>query len=309
MDFAKNGTAKIISNTKAPSVINNTTTGISLTVSIAIVFTNFIEIIILSKRRRRKVYEKLLLSLSMSDLFSGFAEIAMTGTYYAKLQDVDVFKVKNTLFAFFLCTSIMHQILLALDRLYAVKFPIQHNIVTSGRKTVAVIAGTWLVNAIAAVACVTIVEIDTKNIEEDKKSWPQTKSFFKTVLRVVSVLILLAEVVFVIAYSMVVHEVRKTPVIKQLHASRYRHQKRVTRLCLLITGSFVVTTMPYILLHILPKHLTTSIDRHTANHWSRLLVISNALFNSVIYLLQNHWKRLLRVKSEITLATFRKTQN
>ena len=289
MNSTTNSTTRIIN---VDSTISNTTVALSFIIAGIIVAVNIVEIIILCRLTHRRVYEKLLLSLTISDLCSGIAEIVIISTYYMQLQNGTVFRAKHAVFAFFLFTSILHQIWLSLDRLWAVKSPIKHNIATNGRKVAVVVVVTWLINISAVVAYCIFQEMNVQKIDNDRERWTLTKSYHDTFIRVIGSLILIADFVLIISYSMVIYRVRKRAVPNRSNSStsRYNQQKRVTTMCLLITGSFVTTTLPYICFNILDKSLVTSINHVIANHWIRILVISNALLNSLIYLVQNYWK-------------------
>ena len=156
-----------------------------------------------------------------------------------------------------------------------------------------IIVATWTVDIIVMITYFTTFEVRIHNYSGNE-IWTQTLSYFQKLLRVVSALIVVADFVFIFGYSMIVYTVKKNLTLRSSQSGRQdKHQSRIRAMCILITASFVLTTAPFAFFKLgLISTLTQQEDRQTANHWTRLLVVSNGLFNSLIYLVQNYWKVL-----------------
>ena len=106
----------------------------------SIIILNIIEIWILGKKKKRKAYERLLLSLSVCDLLGGFngllfaaaAQVANAthGTHLSLLMMI----LWGFNISFGVICSVFHLALISLDRMWAVAAPFHHIAYTRGRQ-------------------------------------------------------------------------------------------------------------------------------------------------------------------------------
>ena len=117
-----------------------------------IVLLNTIEIVLILRCKRKKTFDKLLLSLAISDLMVGFA----VATF--KIVDVTTYNTIPWLvgenfagiFKFSINFSITNLFMITADRLLAVRFPIKHRILLTERRVNAMIAVIWLVSFVTS---------------------------------------------------------------------------------------------------------------------------------------------------------------
>ena len=99
------------------------------TLGVLVVILNSIQIVLILRMARNKtIYLKLLLSLAVADLLFGLSNIVISAIHLDQLQ-LNVFlitEIATTIFLFCITTSILHISWIALDRLWAVTFPIHH---------------------------------------------------------------------------------------------------------------------------------------------------------------------------------------
>ena len=129
------------------SVIINETTNeaIDIIIGCAVIVLNMTEIIVLRRKgRRRKQPENVILSLSFADFLVGTTFIASVifrtsfdsnGTIQASLTSI---------FAFSIVVSIVHILLIAVDRIYSVSRPLRYRVILTRKRTYIVIATVWI---------------------------------------------------------------------------------------------------------------------------------------------------------------------
>ena len=100
-----------------------------------VVILNATQIIIICKRRKKTIYLKYLLSLSLTDLLFGLSNVVVCAIYLADVQKTDfLLDVAYSVFCFCILTSICHIIWISLSRLVAVVYPFQHNKVVTHKR-------------------------------------------------------------------------------------------------------------------------------------------------------------------------------
>ena len=131
---------------------------------------NLAEIIILLKmKRQKKVYEIVLLGLSISDFMFGLSNgiVFMVNALW-KCRFKETVEGVYTLYVFFVMTSILHSLLIALERFLAVLIPMKYKIFSTRKKTYISVAILWIL-AIILSALVKIINEFTYKFQEKIK--------------------------------------------------------------------------------------------------------------------------------------------
>ena len=82
---------------------------------------NVIEIIIIARIKKRKKYEVLLLSLSLSDCLFGIANVILASVYISnECHTRSLLECSYILYLFFVLTSMFHLAFMSIDRVIAV---------------------------------------------------------------------------------------------------------------------------------------------------------------------------------------------
>ena len=115
---------------------------VGIALGLLIILLNLCEMKILHKRKKKRLYESLLLSLSVSDLFLGVSELSISIVYISGIFDESPNYAYMTYF-FFLLVSILHLLCISIDRLYAVAYPIHHKTHQRGKTTKYLIGASW----------------------------------------------------------------------------------------------------------------------------------------------------------------------
>ena len=118
---------------------------VDLSIGLLVAILNIIEIILIVriKRKQKKQFEIILLSLSVADLLYGLSNSAICVVYLGNLKEDTVFDVTYTTYFFFVLTSIFHLVFIAVDRLWAVVHPIKHNVLMTRKKVYIALGAVW----------------------------------------------------------------------------------------------------------------------------------------------------------------------
>lgn len=123
-----------------------------LVCTLAVVIVKITEIVLLKRLKRKlKIYEIILLSLSSSDFLFGLSSICLKFVmkYFDRSKKfLDVSRTTNTVNLMFVTISILHLNGIAFDRFCAIYSPLKHNIVVTRRRTRIFLFLVWIFCAI-----------------------------------------------------------------------------------------------------------------------------------------------------------------
>ena len=278
---------------------------IDLSIGILIALLNLAEIIIILKiKRKRKVYEILLLSLSVSDCMLGLSNGFLFVLYAVNAcRYVVLLETAFTLFIFSVLSSIFHILFIALDRLLAVSRPMRHK-VFSTRKRAYLSSGFLWILAIVISALLQIVNELTTAFKASNMEQMQSQSLHKTqekssningsseakigstlsplftqksnsnynshVEYTLSVVIVAADVLIFSLYSLIIHHVTSS----KKKANIKIKQKKLPIVCLAIAVTFVLLTLPFVIAKLFLGYIPS---------WANRTLIINSGMNSIVY--------------------------
>ena len=269
---------------------------------------NVVEIIIIAKiKRKRKIYEILLLSLLVSDCMFGLSNSFVSVLYVTSVCRFEsVLETAYTSYLFFVLSSIFHLLLITIDRLVAVLKPVQHKIYLSRRKLYFFIAILWIFAVLVTVLLQIVDEFTdifkrnrlvTRMLNQTFETTPLSNlrntskfalltaspgnylvdviqkedNFQKHMQFALSITIIVADVTIVLSYSIVIY----VTTFKARKMSRIRKRSnKLPVICLAIAGIFVLFTLPYAI-------VTLAFD-DTLFETSIILVL-NIGMNSIVY--------------------------
>ena len=301
-------------------------TSLELSFGLLIAILNIAEIVIIAKiRRKKKVYEILLLSLSASDCMFGLSNSFIAAFYIANACRLDnLLETAYTLYVFFVLTSIFHLLFTTVDRLVAVFRPIQYRTYLSRRRFFICIAILWIV-AVFITAFLQILDEFTDTFKRkrfmteiqqqtlDTTPVPNSDAFsvsttstnstqnilkvitieennFKTDMQLaLSVIIIMADFVMILSYSLIIY---LTSFKKGKVLSTQTQSNRLPIICVAVAATFVLFTFPYAL-----SRFAIGTVLFTPN----FLLALNSGMNSIIYFFRGKisaYYRMNRKKDE-----------
>ena len=279
-------------------------TELSLGVLIAIL--NLVEIIMIVKiKRKKKLYEILLLSLSVSDFMFGISNIFVNIFFLAgACTNEHLLETAFTLYVFFVLTSIFHLSFITVDRLIAVLKPLQHKTILSRKRVNTFLILLWIV-AVMISAPLQLLDEFTGTFESDTNTVMQNQDFITTpfpnlrkagnrtqptrltqdlsmsmkrdktypedIQLVLSIIIVVVDVLIILSYFTIIYF---TTLRKKTVSSNWSKANKLPFICIAIAAIFVFCTLPY------------AIGRFAygkAPFWANVLLILNSGMNSIVY--------------------------
>ena len=248
---------------------------VDLTVGLLIATLNIIEIIMIAKiKRKKKIYEIILLSLSVSDCMFGLSNVFVSIPYIASICRLqDVVETAYTLYVFFVLASIFHLLFITVDRLIAVLQPLKHETSLSSRRFYIYLAILWILAVLISVL-LQIIDSFTNTFEKKvpiptvpEQTFVTTKSseamiyksppspsplslpgetgkdIFKMDMQfTLSVIIIIADIIIISSYVLIIYFVT----FKTKNISRSGKQSnRLLVICVAIAATFVLFTLPH----------------------------------------------------------------
>ena len=243
---------------------------IHLTFGLLIAILNLVEIILIAKiKRKKKIYEVILLSLSASDCMFGLSNAFVSIPYIASIcRFQEIVEAAYTLYVFFVLTSIFHLLFITVDRLIAVLKPLKHKTYLSRRRFYIYLAILWILAVLisvllqiidsstntfkkkALVPSVPKQTFDTTRIPESRMYRPPPRlpgepgsHIFKRDMQfALSVIIIIADVIIISSYSLIIY----VTTFKTKKVSSSGNQSiRLPVICVAIAATFVLFTLPY----------------------------------------------------------------
>ena len=143
----------------------DTTRIVGMGISVIVVILNIAEIVIIARKKKNKKnnFERTLLSLSVTDLFYGALNLALLTSQLTimNIQHGDMI-VSYTIHLFVVVSSMLHVLLIATDRLFAVVAPLKHRVVATPKQMSYLIGGVWFLSAVASIAFTAYISIYIK---------------------------------------------------------------------------------------------------------------------------------------------------
>ena len=249
--------------------------------------------LILKSRKRWKPFEKLLLSLSIADLIVATATIvyyslALVGvTVKGRILSTDYFIYVLILSENY---SVLHILIITVDRFMAVKYPIQHNMRMQGQLPNIFIAAVWV--------CVMIINGLFFLLAATAKG--------KVLLtfQVFSVMLILLGICFAIAYrhmfQVVISQAIKRaaahtegnnahcPIKEILFLEQCRKERTMLITCCLVLSSYILCIYPASIETVIAK------DTSDISSISKVLLLTNSALNPLVYFFKGYRERRMR---------------
>ena len=155
--------------TKFTNSINSEETikrSVDLSIGLLVVILNIMEITLILRIKHQRLFEIILLSLSVADLLYGLTNVSLCIVFLGNLHVESVVNVTFTLYFFFVLTSICHLMFIAVDRLWAVVRPITHNVLMTRKKVYIALGTVWSLTI--AITFALILSYETDQLFDDE---------------------------------------------------------------------------------------------------------------------------------------------
>ena len=249
---------------------------IDLAAGILIAVLNIVEIAMIAKiRRKKRIYEIILLSLSMSDCMFGLSNVVVSSIYLSNTNSYgELLETAYISYAFFILTSIFHLIYIAVDRVMIVLKPLQYKSIFTSKRQKIGIAILWILAFVIGVTTYTAYELtEMEPAVSDRQNQPVSQNNFqKDIQLVLSIVIVVLDFSMVVSYGIIIYRMSYKK-RKKLTPKSAKHE-RLPILCVLIAAVFVLFTMPYAI---------TRVSFGSVPFWANFILLLNSGMNSLVY--------------------------
>ena len=233
-----------------------------LVIGFLVAVLNIIEIVIIARTKKRKKYEVLLLSLSLSDCLFGISNIILASVYISnECHARSLLECSYILYLFFVLTSMLQLTFMSIDRVIAVVKPFKHKFLLNQRRTNIIIAMLWSFTLVACGSLFTadeLKQLSIQKVESEKEM-------------IISITIIVVYVVMTFSYSIIIYHHRlKNKVATQLT----KRQKNLPIICIILGATFVLFTLPFALLVFTMEDVP---------FYANVILVGNSGVNSIIY--------------------------
>ena len=265
---------------------------IDLVAGLLIAILNIVEITMIAKiRRKKRIFEIILMSLSISDCMFGLSNVIVSSIYISNSKKYDeLLETVYTCNTFFVLTSIFHLIFIAVDRVMIVLKPFQYETIFTKKRLKIGIAVLWITALTIGVITYIVYELTEMELPvSDKLNQPVLKNrtvplivqqatnenegnFPKDIQLVLSIVIIMLDFSMVISYSIIIYKMsyKKTENV----VPKTAEDERLPILCVVIATVFVLFTMPY---------AVARFSFGSVPFWANFILLLNSGMNSLVY--------------------------
>lgn len=288
---------------------------IDLSTGALVAILNIVEIIMIAKiQLKKKIYEIILMSLSVSDCMFGFSNVIVSLVYLTPLcKHSNLLGIAYVTYVFFLLTSIFHLIFIAVDRAMAVLIPFKYKtIFTTKRLRIAVFL-LWIIALIISVSMNIAHELETEvsvfkhdyivrqnnTLALPRRNRPKKRWIVRDFQLVISILIVIMDLLIILCYSVIIYQMNYKN--RKAVATKNEEAQRLPMICMAIASVFVVFTLPYAI-----TRFYLGRTPFLAN-WALNL---NSGMNSIVYFFRKRIEKYIKDANgiKIVLDTFRITE-
>ena len=277
---------------------------IDLSTSIIIAILNTVEIVMIAKlKRKKKIYELVLLSLSFSDSMFCLTNVIVSSIFLHQTCADYLLEAAYVLYVFFIMSSTLHLILIALDRVMIVLIPVRYKTKVTIKRMRFGIAVTWIL-ALAISATVYLsyeLTLPEPFLRRHKRSIPRNDTLITTssptssllpqpfhihAQIVLSICIVTLDLIMILCYSLIIYQMSFKH--KKDISNKSNQNHRLPILCVVIVIVFVIFTLPYAIARFYLGYVP---------FWANYVLIWNSGMNSIVYFFRNKIEKQQRRKA------------
>lgn len=213
----------------------------NVTICFIAIILNLIELALIIRKKRIKAFERILLSLSVADIlvcvlycFREFYEFVTNQPLY---NTATANLIEFPLEAFSIMTSTTNVLILGIDRLLAVKYPLRHAVWTTKAKTCLLIVSAWVTSIILSLLS------NVNGLAGD-----ESVNARKTSASIFSGLLFTSVVGITILYALIVQTViKRNKAMSQANGSTGMRNNEfvITITCVLVVAAFALCSIPF----------------------------------------------------------------
>ena len=233
-------------------------------IGVVIITLNVAEIIIITRKKNRRKHEYLLIGMSSSDTLLGSSFlIYRVIDVYASIPVTPIFII----FFFCLTASVLHILIISIERLVAVLYPIQHKVFFTMKKLKMLISVVWICTL--AITTAVAVSVDKTKCTNDGHVLSEALA--------VAIMIFTVDVLYISIYCVILKKLwtsHQSSTGNSMANIIQKRERKAMIMCVTITCVFVLFTAPT---------ATAMALYQRTPIWSRIPLLLNSISNSVVY--------------------------
>ena len=265
---------------------------IDIVIGIIVTVLNSAEIIVLLKKgRKRKKPENLILSLSCADFFIGLVYIIFGASkimihYNPKSKSTARKVAKNTrlVFSFTIVVSVLHLLVIAVERFHAVTRPLKYRTFVTRKRITFIVISVWTFS-LSVIALLRLLPTALKQ-SKAKIGVYQGWLIFITA----GVMILVYGYLAYYLFNRFQTKSSTGNTDKRNTEISYVDQKRDTIFCICIVAAFIVCSFLAAVGWLLPNSVNP-VTRDLVNVIGQSLLVTNSFINPILYFWKSHLSR------------------
>ena len=241
---------------------------------------NIVEIILICRKRKTlKSYEQLLLSLSAGDFITGFAFSSIGVLHFSGVELVGNRDTISTGLLMVFLFSMDNLLIVGIDRLVAVRFPIRHRTWMTGNKMKFIIITIWAIRLLSIAVWLWFLHDQPKLLEY-------------IFINLAPWLILSSAIAFTIIYTYLISTVvtRKHPTNQRKENTR--QESTVIATCVSVVFIYVTCSCPAALEILISKRST---------YRSNTFWVINAVLDPIVYFFKSYYDKKTERKTRTKL--------
>ena len=244
---------------------------IDLLTGVLVAILNIVEIIMIAKiLRKKRIYEIILLSLSVSDCLFGFSNVMVSSIFLTELcKRRFLLKIAYVIYVLFILTSIFHLIFIAIDRAMIVVIPFKYETIFTTKRLKIGISLLWIFALTIGISSYIVFELKAHKTAVTRS---RKKLFRNSAQLVLSIIIVILDLLMILCYSTIMFRMSYKN-SKDMRTKRAEDQ-RLSALCVVIASVFVTFTLPF---------AATRLYLGYVPFWANYALILNSGMNSIVY--------------------------
>ena len=261
-----------------------------LAVGLLIVVANLVETICILRKKSKNTFEKLLLSLALSDLLVGITTIVYNTIGYVGYVSGQKPRLHEGLaaivFMFSSIFSLENLLAITIDRFLAIRFPIKHRVLVTPRRTTILIIFIWVSACLFGGGINLILVLGV----------PSGDEYVVTIssIGIISIGTIINIFYFCITKFLFTRQVTVTARpedgkvlqrIQELFRGPQKTERAVLLSSVIVTATFIICMFPFAIEYLIFR------DAKALTLASKMLLLLNSLLNPFVYFFNNFLRR------------------
>eukprot|EP00112_Aurelia_sp_Birch-Aquarium-sp1_P012321 Seg2591.3 transcript_id=Seg2591.3/GoldUCD/mRNA.D3Y31 product="D-like dopamine receptor" protein_id=Seg2591.3/GoldUCD/D3Y31 len=267
---------------------------VNAAICILAIILNLAEMVIICRLKKRKAFERILLSLCVADISVEVWYLIAKSYEFVNKKAIfgkDKHLIGYPIEMFSIMSSITNIIILGIDRAVAVKYPLKHGVWMTNRRVHGLIASAWIGSIALSVLCGVTRFANPHDKSQAAKEIPIRVPIYVSVAIIFTSMVIIAAIyTFIFRIVRKRNKLMKDMKIASVQGETKREETAIIITCVLVVGAFIACTLPFC--------IDALIDRRRGKPILPIkLILLNPLLDPLIYFFKGYLKKRLNNKN------------